>query len=108
MGTLELCVNQLGNTRRLQNISRNQLAIEKETGNRNEEASSYANLGIVYHSVGEYDKAKVHLEKSLAIQKETEEGNGKASCILTLGTVYPSIGEHEKARENLEESLVVQ
>ena len=46
------------------------LAIQKEIGDRNGEAACYTNLGIVYQSVGEYEKAMEHLQKSLAIQKE--------------------------------------
>ena len=35
----------------------------KEIRDRNGEASCYGNLGNVYQSVGEYEKAKEHLQK---------------------------------------------
>ena len=43
-------------------------------------------------SVGEYDKAREHLEKSLAIKKEIGHRKGEASCYLNLGVVYKSLG----------------
>ena len=63
--------------------------------------SQTANLGGVYHSVGEYEKAREHLEKSLAIRKEIGERNGEAASYANLGFVYQSVGEFEKAGEHL-------
>ena len=68
----------------------------------------YTNLGNVYRSVGEYEKAREHLEKSLAIQKEIGDRNGEATSYANLGAVYGSVGEYEKAREHLEKSLAIQ
>ena len=77
--------------------------INKETDDRDGEASSYSNLGVVYHSVGECEKAKEYLEKSLAINKEIGNRRGEADCNGNLGTVYVvSVGEYNKAREHLE------
>ena len=67
----------------------------------------YTNLGNVYRSVGEYEKAREHLEKSLVIKKEIGDRNGEADCYTNLGNVYRSVGEYEKAREHLEKSLVI-
>ena len=41
-----------------------------EIGDRNGEASAYGNLGIVFQSLGEYAKAKEHLERALALTKK--------------------------------------
>ena len=83
------------------------LAIKKEIGDRNGEATSHGKLGNVYLSVGEYEKAREHLEKSLAMRKEIGERNGEASSHGNLGNVYQSVGEYEKAREHLEKSLAI-
>ena len=62
----------------------------------------------MYGSVGEYEKAREHFEKSLAIHKEIGDRNGEATCYTNLGTVYGSVDEYEKAREHLEKSLAIQ
>ena len=38
-------------------------------------------IGNVYLSVGEYEKAREHLERSLAIQKEIGDRNGEADLL---------------------------
>ena len=61
----------------------------------------------MYESVGEYNKAREHLEKSLAIKKEIGDRNGEAACYVKLGAAYRSVGEYNKAREHLKKSLAI-
>ena len=65
------------------------------------------NLGNVYQSFGEYEKAREHLGKSLVIAKEIGDRSGEALIYTILGIVYKSVGEYEKAKEHLERSLVI-
>ena len=51
------------------------------------------NLGNVYYSVGEYEKAREHYEKSLVIQREIGDRQGVASSFGSFGIVYRSVGE---------------
>ena len=44
-----------------------------------------------YQLIGEYDKAKKHLEKSIVIKKENGHRNGETTCYVTFGAVYGSI-----------------
>ena len=81
--------------------------IRREIGDRNGEASCYGSLGNVYTSVGEYDKAREHFQKSLVIMKEIGDRNGEACCYTSLGNVYASVGEYDKAREHFQKSLVI-
>ena len=83
------------------------LAMQKEIGDRNGEATCCGKLGIVYQLVGEYKKAREHIEKSLAVLHEIGNRNGEATCHGNLGTVYESVGEYEKAREHIEKSLAI-
>jgi len=83
------------------------LAMKKETGDKNGEASSYANLGTVFKSLKEYGKAKEYLEKELAIRNEISDRNGEASCHENLGTVFCSLGENRIAIENHEKALAI-
>ena len=81
--------------------------MNKEIGDRNGEAACYKNLGVVCQSVGEYEMARQHLEKSLLINKEIGDRNGEAGCYRNLGVVCRSVGEYEKARKHLEKSLLI-
>ena len=83
------------------------LAISKEIGDRNGEASCYSEFAGVYQSVGEYCKAIKQLENSLAISIEIGDRNGESLCYGNLGIVYESIGKYDEAREHLEKSLAI-
>ena len=50
----------------------------------------YGNLGNVFHSLGEYVKAKEYYEKALAISTEIgdREEEGKQPCYGNLGIVF--------------------
>ena len=65
------------------------------------EVSSYENLGTVFISLGEYDKAK---EKALAIKTRIVDKQGEAAIYSNLGTVFKLL--REKAKEYLEKTLV--
>ena len=64
------------------------LAIKKEIRDKTGEATSYRNLGTVFQSVGEYNKAKEYLEKALAIRIQIGDLNGEARSYGDLGTVF--------------------
>ena len=67
------------------------------------------NLGNMYLSVGEYEKATDHLERSTYNSgKNLETDKGEASSYMKLGNVYESVGEYHKAKEHLERSLAIQ
>ena len=66
------------------------------------EVSSYENLGTVFISLGEYDKAK---EKALAIKTRIVDKQGEAAIYSNLGTVFKLL--REKAKEYLEKTLVI-
>lgn len=53
------------------------LANQKEIGNRTGEASRYVNLGAVYQSVDEYDKAMKSRNQWRSTNKENRNENGE-------------------------------
>ena len=61
----------------------------------------------MYQSVGDYENAREHLEKSLAIQKDIGDRRGEGASLTNLGIVYQSVGDYENAREPLEKSLAI-
>ena len=75
------------------------IGICKETGDLTEEGMTYCNIGVVYKSMGQYEKAMEYYMKCLHILKGT--GNlaeeGKACC--NIGNVYQSLGQYKKAME---------
>ena len=70
------------------------------------EVSSYENLGTVFISLGEYNKAKEYLEKALAIKTRIVDKQGEAAIYSNLGTVFMLLREYDKAKEYLEKTLV--
>ena len=88
-------------------LSEEALAISKEIGDKDVEASSYESLGIVFQSLGEHVKAKECLEKALAIKKEIRDREGERRYYGNLGNVFASLGEYAKAKEFLEKDLTL-
>ena len=46
------------------------LDTKKETGNRDDEATCYGYLGVLFHHLGQYNKFIEHVERALTIRKE--------------------------------------
>ena len=47
------------------------LRLNQETGNKQGEAAGYVNLGYVYHSLGDYQRAVEYHERALKLNQET-------------------------------------
>ena len=63
-------------------------AITDEIGDRAGEARCYGNLGQVFESIGEYDKAKQYFKKGLVISKEIGDRAGEAADYFNLGALF--------------------
>ena len=81
--------------------------IRKEIGDKKGEAVCFANLGSVYHSLGEYGKAVTYQKNALVILKEIGYKKGEAETYRNLGTLFRSVGKYAKAREYHEKALAV-
>ncbi|KAL9986341.1 hypothetical protein ACROYT_G000479 [Oculina patagonica] len=75
------------------------------TTDRRTESDAYGGLGTMFHSLGEYVKAREYLEKKLAIAKEIGVKKGEAEGYGNLGVVFLSLGEYVKAKQYLEKAL---
>ncbi len=71
------------------------------------EASCYGNLGTVYQSLGNYERARKYHEKALPIKKEVGDRKGEAACYENLGTLYQIAGLYERARDHYEKALAM-
>ena len=78
-----------------------------QIGDKDGEASSYGNLGTLFHSLGQYDKAEECLEKALAIKIQIGDKKGEASSLGNLGSVFQSLGQYDKGKEYLEKALAI-
>ncbi len=63
------------------------------------EAYSYGNLGIVYDSLGEYQKAIEFYQQSLAIKREIGDRGGEAKAWFNLGLTYYKLKRISEAKE---------
>ena len=83
------------------------LVIKSEIGDREGEATTYGNLGTVFQSLGQYDKAKKYLQKALIIRTEIGDRKGEATDYGNLGTVFQSLRQYDKAIEYLQKALII-
>ncbi|MCZ8243779.1 MAG: tetratricopeptide repeat protein, partial [Microcystis sp. LE19-131.1A] len=60
---------------------------------------SYNNLGAVYDSLGEYQKAIEFYQQSLAITREIGDRGGEASSWFNLGLTYYKLDRISEAKE---------
>ena len=75
------------------------LAINIEINNRNGEASCNLVLGSLFQSLGQYDKAREHLEKSVAIRVEIDDRGGEVLSYVNLGALFQSLGEYNVSKD---------
>ena len=83
------------------------LTIYREIEDRQWEAGSLCNLGLVCNSLGQYDKAIEFLQQSLEIQREIGNREGEAASLCNLGCTYRSLQQYHRAIEFYEQSLVI-
>ena len=61
-----------------------------QIGDTDGEANSYGNLGTLFTSLGELDKAKEYIGKALAIRRQIGDKAGEAADYARLGALYQS------------------
>ena len=87
------------------------LAIKLKTigENHSSVATSYNNMGLVWKSKGNYDKALEYYEMSLVISIKTigENHSWVAATYGNIGQVWDSKGNYDKALEYYEKSLAI-
>jgi tetratricopeptide (TPR) repeat protein len=68
--------------------------------------SSLANLGNVYGSLGQYEKAiKYHQQALASVRKIQNREKETASLLANLGTAYYSLEQYQKAIDYNQQSL---
>ena len=88
-------------------MSRKHFRSQWKIGDRKNELAAYLNLGTVFKSLREHQKAKEYLDKALLITMEIGDRQGKAAVYGNLGTVFESLGEYQKAKEYFQKALPI-
>ena len=71
----------------------------KEIGDRAGKGEAYGNLGNVYQSLGDYQKATKYHEKHLKIAIEIGDRAGEGGAYGNLGNAYHPLGDYRKTLE---------
>jgi tetratricopeptide (TPR) repeat protein len=80
----------------------------RDTDDRQGEARSLDNLGVVARHLGEYETAQEYHQQSLAIFRDIGDRWGEAQSLGNLGVVAGNLGEYEDAKEYIQQSLAVE
>lgn len=71
------------------------------------EAAMLNNLGVVYNSLGEREKALDYYRQGLAIQQELNNRAGQSATLNNAGRIYEGVGDKAYAQEFYNESSEV-
>jgi tetratricopeptide (TPR) repeat protein len=83
------------------------LAIARETGDRDGEATWLGNLGEVDGRLGQFTRAIELYEKALAITRETGDRQGETRHLGNLAYRYGELGQTARAIELYEQALAI-
>ena len=84
------------------------LAVYQKLGNRQGEAASLGNLGLVHDSLlGQYQQAIEFHQQSLEIAREIGDRKGEAASLGNLGNAHDSLGQYQQAIEFHQQSLEI-
>lgn len=78
-----------------------------ETGKKRDIASSYNNIGTVYYSQKNYDKALEFFKKSMEISEESGDKSTLSSSYQNIGNIYSDLNKEKLAVHYFEQSLKI-
>ena len=81
------------------------LQLCRDIGNRSGEAMALNNLGLVYYSLGEKQKALDFFTQALPLLRAVGDRGEEAITLINLGAVYDSVGEKQKALDFYTQAL---
>jgi Flp pilus assembly protein TadD len=88
-------------------LQRESLAIKREIGDRQGEAASLNNLGIITQTRGDLAEAERLYREGLAIMREIGDRKGEADSLGNLGTIAYTRGDLAEAERLHRESLAI-
>ena len=75
-------------------------------GDRAEEGKAYGNLGIAYHTLGDFQKAIEYHERNLKLSKEVGDKAGEGIAYGNLSNAYHRLGDFQKAVQCYKNSVI--
>lgn len=81
------------------------LQINRESGNRQGEANTLANIGYIYTSKDKYEEAIRYFTMALQINIEIGGRQGEANQLLNLGSAHRLLGDRKEALEYCQQAL---
>jgi CHAT domain-containing protein len=76
-------------------------------GDRSVEAKTLNNVGAVYRTLGENQKALEYYNQALPLHRAVGDRGGEATTLTNIGAVYRTLGEKQKALEYFAKALPV-
>lgn len=83
------------------------LSIFRDIGDRQGEAKSLNNIGLIYQAQGEYDKSLAYLEQSLPIFQNFSDTESEGVPLNNIANIYKAKGDYPKALKYFEQSLLL-
>lgn len=83
------------------------LDIARDTDARDELASGYTNLGILFRNLGALEAALTCSLDSLSLHQESGSKRGQAASFINIGNVYSNNGEHDKSLDYQTQALAI-
>ncbi len=84
------------------------MAIKRNIHDRKGEGNILGNIGVVYFSLAQYDKALTYVDQALVIRREIHDRAGEGMDLGNIGAVYRSLGQYTKALDYHEQALMIQ
>jgi CHAT domain-containing protein/tetratricopeptide (TPR) repeat protein len=103
-------LREKGTAESLQNASRKYeeaIRFYYKVGSRRDEATALNNAGLVYHSLGDQQKALQYYARTLLLYRDIQDQNGEAAVLNNIGEVYYSIGERRKSLEYFSQAVTL-
>ena len=83
------------------------LALYKAASDRSSEALTLNNIGLVYDSLGETQRALDFFNQALPVLKVIADRSGEAAILGNIGLVHSSLGEQQRALEFYNQALSI-
>ncbi len=88
-------------------VSRKQLVITREIGDRRGEGHALGNMGLSYAGLGENQRAIELYDQALAIAREVGDRRGEGNVVWNMARAFDAIGERSRAIDCAEAALVI-
>jgi CHAT domain-containing protein/Tfp pilus assembly protein PilF len=84
------------------------LPLWRAISDRLNEGRTLSDIGGVYHSLGENQKALDYYAQALPLRRAAGDRNGESITLTSIGNVYYSLGENQKALDYYAQALPLQ